>query len=254
MTTADRKARIAARFGAAAGRYDALSPLQRETAARLARRILALPLPASGRVLEIGCGTGHLTRELHGRIGGDWIVSDIAPAMVAACAGAVPGPRPLVMDAERPALAPASVDLIVSSLTAQWFADLPAALASLCALLVPGGTLALATLGAGTFAEWHAAHAALGLHAATHDYPQADQLARAFPAFMQTQVAEEQLVVPQAPLEFLRGLRAIGADTPRAGTRPLGSGQMRQVLRQLAVDATGGMSYRLLYAIAQRPA
>lgn len=256
MTAADHKARIAARFDGAAARYDTHSPLQREAALRLAQRVLALAGPTPHRVLEIGCGTGHLTRALCERIGGEWTLSDIAPAMVRSCANTLAAPRHhVVMDAERPAFAAGSFDLIVSSLTAQWFVDLPAALAALCALLAPGGRLAIATLGDGTFAEWRRAHAALGLQAATHAYPQANELAQAFPAFMRTAVEEENLRVPLgSPLDFARGLRAIGADTPRPGTQPLNAGQLRRVLQRLAADAADGITYRLLYAIAQRPA
>lgn len=252
MTPLDRKARIAARFDAAAERYDAHSPLQREAAARLARRVLALDLPQDRRVLEVGCGTGHLTRELRGRIGGEWTVSDIAPGMVAACVRANPGVAGLVMDAEQPSLG-GPFDLIVSSLTAQWFGDLPAALAKLCRLLAPGGRIALATLGAGSFAEWRAAHAALGLRAATPAYPTAAELERAFPDSVRTAIDEETLAVPLAdPLDFVRGLRAIGADTPAAGTAPLNAGQLRKVLRKLAADAPEGVGYHLLYAVAAR--
>jgi malonyl-CoA O-methyltransferase len=246
-----RKTRIAGRFAAAAGDYDVHSPLQLKVALRLAARVGELALPAAPRVLELGCGTGHLTRALLPAIGGDWIVSDIAPAMVAACRQSVGGgARYLIMDGERPALAPGRFDLIVASLAAQWFADLPAALASLAPLLAPGGRIALATLGRGTFAEWRAAHAALGLVAATPRYPDAAELARAFPAGVDVAVDEESFVEPHAaPLDFLRGLRRIGADTPAPGTRPLSAAQLRQVLRELAGHA--GMSYELLYAIAR---
>lgn len=256
MTAAGRKLHLAARFDAAAARYDAHSPLQREAALRLARRVLALSAAPPRRVLEIGCGTGHLTRALCERIGGEWTLSDIAPAMVRGCAGSLAAPHNyLIMDAERPALKPASFDLIVSSLTAQWFAHLPQTLAALCALLAPGGRLALATLGRGTFAEWRRAHQVLGLLPATHDYPDAAELARAFPADVRTEVSEESITMPLgSPLDFVRGLRAIGADMPRAGTRPLGAGQLRRVLRQLAADAPEGITYRLLYAVAERPA
>jgi malonyl-CoA O-methyltransferase len=249
----ERKARIAARFGAAAAGYDAASPLQREAATRLAQRIAALPRPAAPRVLEIGCGTGHLTRALAPVIGGTWTITDIAPEMVAACrADGFPAAHYFVMDGEHPACAPGSFDLVVSSLAAQWFADLPAALAGLATLLAPGGRIALATLGAATFAEWRAAHAAQGLRAATPDYPDRERLRQSFPAALTTQVTEETFVAPlEQPLDFVRGLRAIGADTPAPGSRPLTAGQLRRVLSALAAPA--GMSYHLLYAVAMKP-
>ena len=249
-----RKSRIANRFGAAAADYDTNSPVQREAARQLAARVKSLTLPAAPRVLEIGCGTGHLTRELLPALGGTWVVSDIAPAMVAACRnGLGTAVDYIVMDGERPAVAVGRFDLILASLATQWFADLPAALAALAPLLAPGGRIALATLGAGTFAEWRAAHESAGVKAATPEYPDAVALARAFPAGLAVDVEEEDFVAPLGdPLEFLRGLRRIGADTPAPGARPLAAGRLRQVLRALAAAAHAGMSYHLLYAIALR--
>lgn len=249
------KSRIAARFGAAAPDYDAHSQVQRQAAQRLAERVRGLAFPAAPRVLEIGCGTGHLTRELMPAIGGDWVVSDIAPAMVAACRRELSDSGALfaVMDGEFPALPPASFDLVVASLAAQWFVDLPSAFAELGGLLAPGGCLAIATLGTDTFAEWKAAHAEAGVVAATPRYPDAAALAEAFPGDLLVEIEEEIVLEPLAdPLEFLRGLRRIGADTPAPGTEPLSPSQLRQVLQSLADARHAGISYHLLYAIALR--
>ena len=250
------KARIAARFAAAAADYDQHSPLQRHAAQRLASQVAALPLPAAPRILEIGCGTGHLTRALRPQIGGDWWVSDIAPAMVEQCRqqhGATL--KYLVMDAERPALAAGRFDLIVGSLTAQWFVDLARTLATLADMLAPGGRIALATLGTDSFAEWRAAHRAIGLHAATPVYPDARALAHAFPTTMAVTLTEENYSAPcDDPLDFMRGLRRIGADTPAPEARPLNAGQMRQVLRRLRAQGQRGIGYHLIYAIAEKPA
>ncbi len=250
----DHKSRIAARFGAAAPDYEAHSQVQRQAALRLAERVKALRLPHAPAVLEIGCGTGHLTRELLPAIGGDWIVSDIAPAMVRACRREIGEvARYAVMDGELPSLAPSRFDLVVASLAAQWFVDLPGALAALSDLLKPGGCIAIATLGIDTFTEWRAAHDAAGVSAATPTYPDAGELARAFPRHLDVEIEEELVLEPLAdPLEFLRGLRRIGADTPEPGAQPLSAGQLRQVLRALEEARHAGISYHLLYAIALR--
>ncbi|CAG0970948.1 partial demethylmenaquinone methyltransferase / 2-methoxy-6-polyprenyl-1,4-benzoquinol methylase, partial [Rhodocyclaceae bacterium] len=218
-----------------------------------------LALPATPRVLEIGCGTGHLTRALAPAIGGTWTVTDIAPAMVEECARccgtAGIAARFAVMDGEHPDLPAGGFDLVVSSLAAQWFEDLPGALAAWSRLLAPGGCIALATLGKGSFAEWQTAHADVGLSAATHAYPDAAGLARSFPQEMEADVAEETLAEPfAAPIDFLRRLRAIGADTPAAGTRPLSAGQLRRVMKALTRQGAASNGYRLLYATARRPA
>ena len=253
----NQTARIAQRFDAAASNYDAASQLQYDAAARLAQRVTALTFPSAPRVLEIGCGTGHLSRALAPCIGGSWVISDIAPAMIRICAASrlnnVHSANFLVMDAERPACANGVFDLIVSSLAAQWFSDLPKALAGLSTLLAPGGVIALATLGDSTFAEWRMAHAESGIRAATPDYPDATALRRAFPATLEVTIEEEILRVRhESPLDFVRGLRTIGADIPAAGRQPLGAGKMREVLRRVACAAPEGMSYHLLYAIATK--
>src|SRR3546814_13046234 len=75
--------------------------------------------------------------------------------------------RYVAMDGERPCFAPdVRFDLVCSSLAFQWFHDLEGAVASLCALLAPGGHLAFTTLAEGSFDEWRAAHRICGLKAA----------------------------------------------------------------------------------------
>lgn len=243
--------RVAARFDAAAASYDAHSQVQRHAAARLGGLIATANLPPRPRVLEIGCGTGHLTRLLAIHLPGAHILAtDIAPAMVAACAARLPQFDYAVMDGTRPDVN-GPFDLICANLAVQWFPDLPAALGRLAALLAPDGLLALSLLGAGSFHEWHAAHAAFGLSPGTPAFPSADACRAAFPAGGVLQLIEETHVDrPDSALGFLRGLRALGADTAAPGHAPLSSAQLRRVMRKLG-DAPG-VSYELLYALYRR--
>lgn len=134
-------ARIAARFDAADG-YEQAARIQRIAAMELARRISCQHgREAPVRILEIGCGTGLLTRELrrlfpHAHI----TATDIAPRMLERLAAQMPGDKRLslhVMDGETPDL-PGPFDLICSSLAMQWFHNRRAALLSLATLLLPG--------------------------------------------------------------------------------------------------------------------
>jgi len=239
--------RVAARFSAAAETYDAHSEVQRHAARTLAGLIAATGLPPRPRVLEIGCGTGHLTGCLTLYLPGAHILAtDIAPAMVATCRAGLPGLDYAVMDGSRPSVA-GPFDLICASLAAQWFVDLPATLARLAALLTPGGTLALSLLGAQTFREWRAAHACCGLTPGTPVFPTPTQCDAAFPTdgqlLMRTEVYVDR---PASGLAFLRGLRALGADMPATGHVRLSPAELRRVMQTL--DEAPEISYELLYA------
>ena len=227
---------IIRRFDAAAGTYDGVAGTQNLIAAGLARRILALPLAGQPDVLEIGCGTGALTAILGPLLPGcRWLATDIAPAMVAACARrALPGVTPRVMDGECPDLAEASFDLIVSNMAVQWFDDLPAGLTRLHRLLKPGGMLAVTTLGAGTFAEWRTVCHEAGVEPGTPAYLSAGELAAALP---ESCVAGEACPLDCGNLKgFLDHLRLTGARAAHPGHPGLSPGVLKRMLR--AQDAT----------------
>lgn len=239
-------ARIGAAF-AAARDYDAHARVQRVVATKLADRIAALPLPDAPRVLEIGSGTGFLTEALLDRgLTGEWLVTDLAPGMVARCRtklGDRAGLTFAVLDGEcgpRPDAAP--FDLICASLAFQWFADLEAAVARLVQWLAPGGHLVFTTLGAGTFPEWRAAHLAEGLTPGTPPFPPASVFAAIRPEHQAAPPLVEYEVERHADArQFLRALKGIGAATPRSDHRPLPAGVLRRVMarfEQAGAEAT----------------
>jgi len=240
---------VAARFDDAAASYDAHSTAQRHAAQKLMERIVPLGLPPRPRVLEIGCGTGHLTELLALHLPGATILAtDIAPAMVAACRsrlGANPRIGFAVMDGRRPAGVD-FFDLICGNLVAQWFDDLPAACARLATQLAPGGVLALSLPGGETFREWKAAHARLGFTPGTLPLPTPAACRAALPGDTQVDV-ERWLDRPADGLAFARSLRAIGADTPAPGHAPLSPARLRRVLRALGPAPT--LTYELIYLL-----
>ncbi|WP_322964831.1 methyltransferase [Sphingomonas fuzhouensis] len=228
-------ARIARAFDAAAA-YDRHAVVQRQVADWLAGAIVAAAPPAP-RVLEVGCGTGFLTQATRPRlIRPDWLMTDIAPAMLARGLAGQPGARGRVMDGESPDLPDeAPFDLIVSSLAVQWFADLEGGLRRLAAVLAPGGRMMVTTLVEGTFAAWHDAHRAEGFAAGSPGYPSADALAAmAWPGLRLTLRRFEQR--HDSAADFMRALRAIGAGTPRDGHRPVPPGAMRRIARRFEAD------------------
>jgi malonyl-CoA O-methyltransferase len=236
------KHRVAEAFEQA-DHYDDFAGLQRRVAQLLAGRIRQLPLPPQPTVLEIGCGTGFLAAALGG-FDGDWLMTDIAPAMVERSRRRFAGDRRFrfaIVDGEDPMLDPGEdpFDLICANMVVQWFEHLEAGLGRLFRLLRPGGHLVFSTLAEGTFAEWRDAHA--GMPAGAHFFPGAAVLRELRLDGIAGEVALERFVEPyRTAADFLRTLRALGAATPRPGHRPLAAPAMRDVMRRF--EAAGAAS------------
>jgi len=237
MTT--RADRVARAFDAAQD-YDAHAGVQREVARRLAARIAALTLHERPRVLEIGCGTGLLTRALHDTgLRGEWLVTDIAPQMVERARqrlSDLPGLRFATLDGEFGELPDGPFDLVCSSLAVQWFEDAAAALARLATALSPNGHLLATTLGPGSFAQWRAAHEAEGLSGGTPRFAPINAFERLAPMALTI----EPVTAHHADAgSFLKGLKAIGAGTPDPAHRPLTPSQLRRVMARF--EQCGGI-------------
>jgi len=249
----DFSQRVAARFDASTASYDAHSAAQRHAAQGLVERLVPMGLPPRPGVLEIGCGTGHLTESLLRHFPAARILAtDIAPAMLAACRsrlGTNPRLRFATMDGRRP-VGVDFFDLVCGNLVAQWFDDLPAACTRLVARLAPGGVLALCLLGSETFGEWKAAHTRQGLIPGTLPLPTAEACRAALPSGENHIEVERWIDRPTDGLVFLRALRAIGADTAMTSHTPLTPGKLRRVLRELG--PTPAITYELIYLFHRR--
>ena len=126
-------------------------PGRRERAAAIAASIRAvLPLERVMSAIELGGGTGLLSRALADRLG-PVSVTDVAPGMVevarALLADArMPGWSAWSYDVERDPLPSARFDLVLSQLAWHHLIDPAAALRTAWELLTPGGYLALVDL------------------------------------------------------------------------------------------------------------
>jgi len=241
-----QRRRIERRFSAASD-YDSHARVQKIVAQRLAERIAGLDLPAAPRILEIGCGTGFLTEALLARgLGGDWLITDISPQMIERCrlrVGESANRRFAVLDGEY-GTADGSFDLICSSLAMQWFEDQPAAFARMGGWLAPGGHCMATTLGAGSFAEWRAAHAIEGLEPGTPRFLTASELC--------AQATEHYLDQHDTALDFMRSLKAIGAQTAALPHRPLPPATLRRVMRHFEAGGCA-VSYEVVTCHYRRP-
>jgi ubiquinone/menaquinone biosynthesis C-methylase UbiE len=108
---------------------------------------VAAAAPAGARVLEVGCGPGHLSIRLARRHGLDLTGLDLDPAMIERARanaahqgnGDQRGPSFLVGDVAALAFPDRSFDLVVSTLSMHHWADPAAGLAEIGRVLRPGG-------------------------------------------------------------------------------------------------------------------
>lgn len=134
LLTPEQKAQRAASFGGAAAHYERYRPGPPVEAVEW-----ILPRPAR-TVVDLGAGTGALTRLLVGRA--DEVVA-VEPddRMRAVLAEAVPGARAVAGRGESIPLPDASADAVIASSSWHWMDPVPT-LTEVARVLVPGGTLA----------------------------------------------------------------------------------------------------------------
>lgn len=103
--------------------------------------------PAKARILEVGCGPGHLSIQLARRLGLDVTGIDLDPAMIdqaqanATRSDGIDGNRPSfqVGDVAHLAFPDESFHLVISTLSMHHWADPTAGLSEIGRVLVPGG-------------------------------------------------------------------------------------------------------------------
>lgn len=239
MAETDHGVRVrAARFDAAAAHYDEAAVLHREVGARLVERFELIRMgPAT--VLDVGAGTGAVTRELmtHYRKA-RFTALDPAPAMLRLARGRAPRWRRLrgvAGRAESLPIADDTFDVVFSNLALQWVTDLPAAFAEVQRVLRPGGVFMFSCFGPDTLAELRAAWAGADAHARVntlvdmHDI--GDAMARARLAEPVMDMEYFTLTYPE-PRALLRELRALGSHAIDPG-RPrglTGPGRLRAMI------------------------
>lgn len=237
LTSSRRNQDVAARFGRRAAAYAEHTDLQKQVAAKLARHLPDVEQP---NVLEIGCGTGHLTRQLIEKYpDGRFVISDLSEEMVRECRKQVcngSAQRFDVLDGEWPEV-DERFDVIATSMAVHWFESPLAGLERLRGLLRPGGRLLFATLGAESFSEWRAHLLAQELAVGLVDVPE-------WPGVIE----DEKLKVRfDDAASFFRAMKGMGATQPRPGYQPMGAGVLRKALRDFDAQCAEGVSWHIVY-------
>lgn len=211
------RAAIRQSFGRASGGYDAVAALQRWCEDALLEQLDYLKAPPS-RILDLGAGTGRGTALLKARFPKAQVIAlDLALPMLRAAGTRRSWRRGfdrICAQVEALPLAPASIDLVWSSLCLQWSADLPGTWTQILRVLRPEGMLLLATLGSETLSELRASWAAVDDRPHVHGFADlaflGDTLLR---AGFRNPVLERDLQRRHYPdaLALMRELKQLGA-------------------------------------------
>lgn len=149
------KAAIKRSFSIAAATYDAHSGLQSETARALAKRMKRLCAAAAPvRILDVGCGTGHLAVELAKEFPASKILAcDLSTRMLGEASLKTGNTTLAAGDSESLPFSDSIFDAVASNLAFQWSCDIALSFAESARVLKPHGALAFSTLGPATLYE-----------------------------------------------------------------------------------------------------
>ena len=234
------KAGIRRNFEGVADSYDRVAVLQQQIGERLLERLEAIRLQPA-LILDLGAGTGRLSRRLSDRYPAARVVQlDLALNMLIKSRDnndLCKGQQLLCADAECLPLADNSADFAFSNLMFQWVTDLDRALAGIYRTLKPGGLLLFSTFGPDSLVElrnsWARVDDYVHVNAFTDMHDVGDALVRSGFAdpVMET---ETFTLVYDSGRDLMRELKMLGAGNVNAGRRRTvtGKGKLQAMLAQ----------------------
>lgn len=220
----DLKDEIAASFGKAAPYYDNHAEVQQEVANRLIASLQPWRdiIPA-GPIIELGCGTGFVTRGIAELYPNREIqVTDLSQEMLDYCSKKFSDQENLVFkqqDAEEPPFDEPHYAMTVSGFTAQWFKDPAQTFAQWLEATKPGGLLLASFPGNESFPEWRNHCKALGLPFTGNNLPDVEEMVIKM-SVGPAQVDYYEDTITQtydSARDFFRELKNLGAGTQQQG-------------------------------------
>lgn len=242
-----QQARIQKDFGRAATQYHHRAHLQRQVAERLVA--LARPwIPAQGKIIDIGCGTGFIGEYLQ-PAKASFYQLDIAPEM---CAEAARFGHSIVGDMHALPFADATFDAALSSMSLQWAHNPHIITTEIIRVLKPRGLCVFSTLVDGTLPELRGLLQGIGAENRVLDYPTTENWRSALTPHGDIQHFTVETITQSFPdiRTMLASIRDIGAANKGANrAAPLSRAQWQQ-LQDTPQPITA--SWQVLYAIIQK--
>jgi malonyl-CoA O-methyltransferase len=221
---ADLKQQISESFGDSASYYDEHAEVQLEVADRLLASLEPWrDIIPSGPVIELGCGTGFVTKGLAELYPNREIqVTDLSEEMVDYCRQKLSEHNNLtfrVQDAEDPVTDESHYAMTVCGFSAQWFKDPAQTLAQWLQVTKPGGLLLASFPGNESFPQWRRICEKLGLPFTGNELPDVEEMVIKM-SVGPAQVDYYEDTITQtydSAREFFRELKKLGAATQREG-------------------------------------
>lgn len=234
----NHESRMSKRFEKAALVYDAHATIQKHAAKKLAELIKE---KTPERILEIGCGTGHLTSQLSAKFPDAKILATDAAANMLRIArqnlSQQSGKISFQQFDPEVGKINGTFDLIIAGMVIHWFEDIEVTINHLRAQLKPEGAFYFSTIGQGCFPEWQAAVRQNNL-----------QLGLRLPGQLLGILKEEtKELTYESPLDFLQSLKQTGTTEPISGYTPLSPGELKRIIKSLAEQGNNSFTWHLIY-------
>lgn len=254
------KAMVKERFSKHAETYDKYARVQKIMGDTLFHQICEKK-KTYHNILEIGCGTGYLSRKLKKLYPeAKMTLVDIAPGMIEYVKSTLHWENTefLCGDIEELELKD-TYDLIISNATFQWFNQLENTIKKLVASLQPEGTLAFSTFGVDTFYELHEATKKAKIALNKNDQvlpgPSFHSLDQIEDLFLALGLNHKQASFSESYYkeyfnkcrDFLHSVKKIGANNSLAGNQGMGVALMKKVLEIYDQDYVENNRVRATY-------
>lgn len=260
METNLDKNKVRRSFAAAALSYDGVAELQRRVGLEMLQRFPVRR--SSGVLLDVGCGTGFLTRQLATLTPDQCLIAlDLALPMLQTCRRKYPelAAQYLCADAENLPFAPHGVAQIYSNLALQWAQDLAATLAGFKRALRPEGRLVFTTFGPATLCELKAAWAAVDSFTHVNTFHTVGEIEAFLKAAGFRGIGVDRVLYRSSypsVQALMRELKGIGAHNVnrRRNLKPTTKTQLQQMIGHYQSQMGGGeivASYEIIFVKAQ---
>lgn len=260
------KAVVRQSFDDASDSYNQFTSLQREIGSRLLEQRDALNSPAPKKVLDIGAGTGYLTKKIS-EINGlrELYGLDIAVGMLnktKSHLGEFKAAGLICADAESIPLAGSAVNAVYSNLAYQWCSDLQRAIDEAYRVIKPEGTFTFSTFGPQTLRElkasWSSADNGVHVNEFIDDDSIRNYLAEA--GFCNIDVSSENIInYYDSPKHLMLDLKGMGAHNMNPGRNHGLTGikafkSMLSAYEALRTEKGVPACFQAVYVTAEKPA